>query len=260
MPAFDAYVLCTAPRSGSTLLCKLLAATGIAGKPNSYFHETSLAEWLDDLDMPDVPGRAERETIAAVFAAAIEKGRAGTPVFGLRLQRHSFAFFAEKLALLHPDHRSDVARMEAAFGRTAFIHLTRADKVDQAVSLVRAEQTGLWHRAADGSELERTAPPREPVYDAHAIRAAVEELKVYERDWADWFAREGIEPLRLTYDGLSADPEGTLGDVLEALGLQRTAAHGVVPGVAKLADATNAHWVERFRREQGATPASPPQA
>lgn len=247
MPPYDAYVLCTAPRSGSTLLCKLLAATGIAGNPGSHFHEPSLAEWLADHDLPEVPGRNERDTVATVFAAAIGRGRGGTPVFGLRLQRRSFAFFSEKLALLHPGPAGDAARMEAAFGRTLFIHLTRADKVDQAVSLVRAGQTGLWHRAADGSELERTAPPREPVYDGAAIAAAVAELTGYDREWAEWFDREGVSPLRLTYDALSADPAGTLTTVLEALGLPRAAALGVKPGTARLADATNRDWVERFR-------------
>lgn len=246
---YQAYVLCTAPRSGSTLLCKLLGATGIAGRPASHFHEPSLADWMDDHHVPDVPGRTERDTVAAVFAAAIAHGRGDTPLFGLRLQRHSFAFFSHKLALLHPEPAGDVARIEAAFGRTLFIHLTRADKVDQAVSLVRAEQTGLWHRAADGSELERTAPPREPVYDGRAIAAAVAELSAYDRDWAAWFEREGLEPLRLTYDALAADPAGTLATVLEALGLPREAGRGVTPGVARLADATNRDWVARFRAE-----------
>lgn len=251
---YDAYVLCTAPRSGSTLLCRLLADTGIAGNPGSHFHEPSLAEWLADHDLPEVPGRSERETVAAVFAAAIGHGRGGTPVFGLRLQRHSFAFFSEKLALLHPGPAGDAARMQAAFGRTLFIHLTRADKVDQAVSLVRAGQTGLWHRAADGSELERTAPPREPVYDGAAIAAAVAELSAYDRDWTTWFAREGIDPLPLTYDGLSADPAGTLARVLGALGLPPEAARGVTPGTARLADATSRDWVDRFRSERPRLP------
>ena len=255
---YDAYVLCTAPRSGSTLLCRLLAATGIAGRPGSHFHEPSLAEWLADHDLTEVPGRPERDTVAAVFAAAIEHGRGGTPIFGLRLQRHSFAFFTEKLALLHPEHAGDVARIEAAFGRTLFIHLTRADKIEQAVSLVRAEQTGLWHRAADGSELERTAPPREPSYDFESIRAAYEQLMGYERDWADWFARESLDPLRLTYDALSADPAGTLAAVLEALGLAREAAGGVTPGTARLADATSRDWVVRFRAEAAVAPEATP--
>ena len=185
--------------------------------------------------------------MAAVFAAAIDKGRGRTPVFGLRLQRHSSAFFSEKLALLHPEPAGDAVRMRAAFGHTLFIHLTRADKVDQAVSLVRAEQTGLWHRAADGSELERTAPPREPEYDFEAIRAAVDQLTRYDLEWEALFAGEGLSPLRLTYDALSADPSGTLATVLETLGLPREAANGVTPGVARLADATNSDWVARFR-------------
>lgn len=249
--SYAAYVLCTAPRSGSTLLCRLLADTGIAGRPGSHFHEPSLAEWLAEYELPEVRGRSERDTVAAVFDAAVDKGRGGTPIFGLRLQRHSFGFFAEKLALLHPKPAGDVARIEAAFGRTRFIHLTRADKVDQAVSLVRAEQTGLWHRAADGSELERTAPPREPAYDGAAIRAAYEQLMGYERDWAAWFDREQVSPLRLTYDDLSADPAGTLAIVLAALGLPAEAADGITPGVARLADATNREWVARFRAERG---------
>lgn len=41
-PDYRAYVICTSPRSGSTLLCKLLAATGQAGKPKSYFHKPDL--------------------------------------------------------------------------------------------------------------------------------------------------------------------------------------------------------------------------
>jgi LPS sulfotransferase NodH len=49
MAKFDSYVICTSPRSGSTLLCKMLTSTGAAGKPDSYFFGTSLEEWLDDL-------------------------------------------------------------------------------------------------------------------------------------------------------------------------------------------------------------------
>ena len=50
MADFEAYVICTSPRSGSTLLCKLLVATGVAGLPASHFHEAMTdieAELLD---------------------------------------------------------------------------------------------------------------------------------------------------------------------------------------------------------------------
>ena len=34
---------------------------------------------------------------------------------------------------------------------------SRENKLAQAVSLIKAEQTGLWHIAPDGTELERVA-------------------------------------------------------------------------------------------------------
>src|SRR5215213_3769543 len=33
------YLICTTPRSGSTLLCELLEGTGVAGRPDEYFQQ-----------------------------------------------------------------------------------------------------------------------------------------------------------------------------------------------------------------------------
>ena len=135
MAEYDSYVICTSPRSGSTLLCKLLAATGVAGNPDSYFHRPSISDWLADLGLTRKPSAPERELLEAVFRAAIAKGTLGAGIFGLRLQRHSFDFFIEKLALLYPEHSNDVERLQVAFGRTLFVHPTRRDEVAQAVSM-----------------------------------------------------------------------------------------------------------------------------
>ncbi len=247
MTKFASYVICTSPRSGSTLLCSLLAATGAAGNPKSYFHEPALADWLDRFDLTPDPSMPERDVLAEVFRAAIAKRSLGTGLFGLRLQRHSFDFFIEKLSVLCPGRRNDRERFTAAFGETLFIHLTRTDKVDQAVSYVMANQTGLWHQAPDGTELERLSEPCSPVYDEAEILKRYTELTALDGAWDHWFEKEGIEPLRLTYDALSADPIETLCQILDRLGRDRMAAEGVVPGVAKLADATSRDWVTRFR-------------
>ena len=249
---FDAYVICTSPRSGSTLLCYLLEATGIAGVPDSYFHEPSVAAWIEDLGLSPDPATGEVETLQEVFRKAIALGSGDTGMLGLRLQRHSFGCFTEKLALLHPDPTTDVGRFEAAFGRTLFVHLTREDKLEQAVSFVKARQSGLWHRAPDGSELERLSAPQELCYDREAIAAEMAGMIAMDAAWADWFDGEGITPLRLTYSGLSADPIGTLRTVLTALGRDPASADAVEIGVAKLSDATNEDWVARFRAEEDA--------
>lgn len=244
---YDSYIICTSPRSGSTLLCKLLAAAGVSGNPDSHFHRPSLAAWQKAHNVAVMDGEDERTTLARVFAAAIAKGCGDTGMFGLRMQRGSADYFMEKLSILHPGHTSDKARIEAAFGRTLFIYLSRADKIAQVVSYVKAEQTGLWHVAPDGSELERLAPPREPVYDGPALVQCYETMTGFERAWEDWFAREGISPLRLDYDALSASPRETLRAVLTALGLDGKAADAVSPGVKKIADRVNDEWAERLR-------------
>lgn len=251
MGNYTSYVICTSPRSGSTLLCKLLAATGVAGKPGSYFHDGSLSAWLGYYDLVPDEAATEREVLSEIFAAAIAEGSAGTGMFGLRLQRHSFDFFSQKLAVLHPNPPSGQQRFQAAFGHTAYLHLTRRDKVAQAVSYVKAEQTGLWHAAPDGSELERLSPPQAPAYAPDKIAAQVEEMTAFDRQWESWFEAERLAPLVLTYEALSADPVGTLKRVLEHLGLNPEAAAGVEPGVAKLADEISKDWVARFRAERG---------
>ena len=48
---FRSYIICTSPRSGNTLLCKLLAATNVAGVPGSHFHVPSLEGWLAAYDL-----------------------------------------------------------------------------------------------------------------------------------------------------------------------------------------------------------------
>jgi LPS sulfotransferase NodH len=63
------------------------------------------------------------------------------------------------------------------------------------------------------------------------------------------FEREGIDPVRITYEALSADPEGVLRTLLGHLGLDRDAANGVRPEVAKLADGTSREWAARFRAD-----------
>lgn len=249
-PPLDAYVICTAPRSGSTLLCRMLAATGVAGDPQSYFHGPSIGDWLAYFAIEPSDGASPREVMSDVIRAAIARGRGASALFGLRLQRHSAPHFLAQLSTLHPELSSDRARLEASFGRIAFLHLHRPDKLAQAISYLKAQQTGLWHRAPDGTELERLAAPAEPRYDSAAIQSRIDEFTAFDRAWRSWFASENIEPFRIDYDELAAAPRATLTRTLAFLGLDPAAASGVDPGVAKLADATSEEWAARFRSER----------
>jgi LPS sulfotransferase NodH len=233
------------------LLCKLLAATGVAGKPASYFHNPSIVDWLKSFDLPPESTGTLRDVLGSIFDAARARGAAKTGLFGLRLQRKSFDFVIRQMDVLHPDLPNDRTRFKAAFGCTLFIHLTRRNKLDQAISYVKATQSGLWHIAPDGTEIERISAPKEPVYDASEIAHHLAALTALDSDWEDWFARENIRPLRITYDALAADPAAILAQILDQLGLDPAAAMGATPAVARLADATNRNWADRFRAEIG---------
>ena len=247
---FRSYIICTTPRSGSTLLCKLLAETRVAGVPDSYVHRPSVERWLQTQGLQRADFATEEAALAAVFASVQRAGTAETGLFGLRLQRGSFDFFQQQAARLYPDAPDDAARVEAAFGPTLYVHLTRTDKLAQAISQVIAEQTGLWHRAADGSELERLSGPKPTTYDAEAIARSLAELTALDGAWKDWFEHHDISPLGVTYEDLAHDPSASLATILQALGRDPALAAGIVPPTARLADATNHAWAARFRAER----------
>lgn len=228
------------------MLCKLLAATEVAGNPGSHFHEPSIEAWLGYYGLKRNSCSTEQDVLKAIFAAAIKVGKGRSDIFGLRLQRDSFQFFADKLRVLHPDEATDNERIEAAFGATLFIYLKREDHLGQAISRLRAEQTGLWHRKADGSDLERNTPTRDAGYDHDTIHSYVQNAVEQNEQWARWFAEQSIKPLRISYDELSRRPQAVLSQILTGLGFDASLADTVPVQTAKLADETSTVWRSRF--------------
>lgn len=254
-PMTRCYILCTTPRSGSTLLCKLLAATGRMGDPDSFYHRAAfMRDWAVAWGLAETDPAAGAAFDAAYLAAAIRAGEAGTGRFGMRLQRSYLPLLSATLDRLYPGLPSDRLRFERAFGDLSYLHLSRQDKVAQAVSLVKAEQSGLWHRNADGSELERLAEAREVAYDFRAIHHAVLALQDEDEAWGAWFARERITPLLLSYETFVRQPAETVREICRSLDVTLPETEELRPGLAKLADAVSLDWISRYKAERAAQP------
>lgn len=243
---FDGYIICGTPRTGSTLLCKLLASTGAAGDPHSFYRLQDVPEWAEEWNLPARDMMDELEFNTAYLDAAISAGKGGTGVFGLRLMRENLDELSAILDQIFPNIASDKARFEKAFGNTLYIHLSRENKLAQAISLIKAQQTGLWHIAPDGTEIERVGPPADPRYDFQRIKLEVTELEAYDAAWNVWFATQGINPLRVGYERLSGNPAAALVSICEALGVQAPNVDDVRPGVAKLSDEMSLDWMRRY--------------
>jgi trehalose 2-sulfotransferase len=247
---FTSYIICATPRTGSTLLCKLLASTQTAGNPNSFYHRVEfMREWAVEWGLPDCDPASAKDLDIAYLGATIRAGKAGTGTFGLRLQKEYLRLLSETLDRIFPGLPSDASRFERAFGRILYIHLTRADKVAQAVSLVRAQQSGLWHAAPDGTEIERLSAPQDPHYDFDKIGKEVCDLEAQEASWNDWFERQQITPMRVQYERLAADPAKALIDICKALGVEAPEAQSVRPAVARLSDELSLEWIRRYRAD-----------
>ena len=95
----QSHLICGTPRTGSTLLCGLLAATGVAGKPESYFRlpdEPSYAETWGVRRGPDGP-RDYREYVGAAIVA----GSTSNGVFGARVMWGTMDEVVAKLRAAH---------------------------------------------------------------------------------------------------------------------------------------------------------------
>ena len=248
MPRAMSYLICATPRSGTTMLCDLLTATGRAGAPHSYYRRQDISKRAQDWGLADLDPRAfDRAYLEAVLRA----GTAETGVFGLRLMWGTLAELSESLGRLYAEPPHAAALLEAAFGPLVYVHVSRQDKVAQAVSLLRAEQSGLWHIAPDGAERQRSAPQAPIHYDAVRLSEIVDELERDDAAWTGFFAAHHIAPVQVTYEELIQRPGLEVRKILSALGDTLELTEDVTPGTAKMADRTSQEWAERFRRERG---------
>ena len=105
-----------------------------------------------------------------------------------------------------------VSLLADRLGAPRYVHVTRTDKVAQAVSLWRAVQTRAW-RAGERTEVG------DATYHAGAIGYLASELSDQDDAWRRWFAANGIRPLTIEYDDLAVDTHGTTARVLDHLGV-----------------------------------------
>lgn len=238
----DSYLICATPRTGSSLLCGLLNSTEVAGHPESWFRRQDERAFAASWGIADPLNGTF--SYPSYFQAATAAGSTGNGVFAARVMWGTMDEVITHLAPVYPSHAGSAARLlRAAFGRTRFVYLRRDDVVAQAVSLLRAEQTGVWVETID----ERQEPVAELGFDFGEVRDLVQQIKEDNAAWEAWFAVGGIEPYRVLYEELDADPVGTASGVLTFLGLDLPAGHEITVRHKRLADELNAQWIESYR-------------
>jgi trehalose 2-sulfotransferase len=262
------YLICTTPRSGSTLLCEALTNTGIAGQPEEFFQvrketgatrrpleyfegteTTEIAAILggctefDDPLMNPVPG----ESYADYLARVMQQRTTPNGVFGAKVMWGYFGGLISNLARI-PIYRdlTESNLLATIFPNLHYIRLIRNDKVSQAVSLWKAIQTWAWsyeHASTSANQL----PVRQLTFHFGAIDHLVQQIVADEAVWQQYFTDHDIEPFTVVYEELTAAYEETARNILHFLDISvpenlEFAERRMKPQ----ADALSKEWIERY--------------
>jgi LPS sulfotransferase NodH len=237
------YLICATPRTGSSLLCGLLDSTGVAGHPESWFRRQGEQEFASCWGVAD----PSDGTFGYVdyLRAAVAAGSTANGVFAARIMWGTMDEVIAHLAPVYPGYAGSRADLlSVAFGSVRFVYLRRANVVAQAVSLLRAEQTGVWTETAG----ERQEPAGEPGFDFGQVRERVRLIEDHNAAWQQWFAAEGIQPYPVLYEDLEVDPVRIARGVLGFLGLDLPVGREITIRHKRLADELNARWIESYHR------------
>jgi LPS sulfotransferase NodH len=177
-PAHTRYVIFFTPRSGSSRVTELLRGTGVLGNPGEVFNPKFIPR------------------IAKVYSAG------SLPDYvGLLLRAHQTGgVFGCEITYRHIERsfRSG-KRFLQALRPTACLWLLREDIVAQAVSLSRMRQTGIAHSVQSDRESMIRAETHFS-YNPGQILKALQRLHWMESRTEALIQREGLSPLRLSYE------------------------------------------------------------
>lgn len=187
------YIICATPRCGSTFLGETLMRTRLAGIPWDHF----IAWYWATLE----PERLQQDfmrpwllSTKAYIEKVFREGATPNGVFGTKMMRRRLDIVVDKLKTLAEVHRplSAAETLAAVFLNLRYIHITRQDKIRQAVSQARAIQSDLWfeleawyfeepradkkYLAQIKANMEKAAQVK-LVYDFHQIKSAYDERR-----------------------------------------------------------------------------------
>jgi LPS sulfotransferase NodH len=218
------------PRSGSSWFGDLLRSTGALGNPEEFLNQDINAEVVRRFG-----ARTEIDYLNAVEA------NTATPngVFSMEvIWGHIELCEIDLLGYYRDAH---------------FVYLRRKDILAQAISLLLATQSGVFHNAGDGPSRSQ-ADVAERLVSVEVTLAAIRSwwghLLNYECLAEVQLAIRGIRPLRLYYEDIVGDPAGTVARVLAHCGVSQEGANPPNSAHQPVRGALNDELAQLFRTRE----------
>jgi LPS sulfotransferase NodH len=230
-PAADlSYVIHFTPRSGSSWLSGILAATGRLSAANEAFNPNFVPRIAHALQATDMD----------LYIRLLRRRFNTHGVYGVEVTAHQINRVFGRYARFH-DH----------FGTATPFWLIRQDIVAQAVSLAKMVHTEISHARTPEEAVRAAGADATFAYDAAAIGKWLHHIRVAETASERWFARYGLSPLRMSYEQITAlAPLRMVNVVARHIGVPDIAPMDFAGQHSKLGTDQNTAFAERFRQEE----------
>ncbi len=237
------YTIWFSQRTGSTLLCKALESTGVAGKPAEWLHVSSGVQLCTHYG---VSSPAELQT------KLWELGSTPNQVFGLKhgISEPHFSSVIETFRKFPGCNGRSCDRGEVwenAFPKGKHVFMTRRNKVRLAVSWWKAIQTQEWHRKHGAKPTKEDVRER---YSFDAIDTLYVASVMREAGTQEFFTEAGIVPLTIVYEDFVQCYKTTVLEILKYLDIPSEGVTVAPPYYERLADEVSQEWAQRFRQER----------
>ena len=214
----------------------MLGNSGCLGSPDEYFCPQNRARFVRENHLQEA--LESNKLVQAIIAGHTSE----SGIFSAKL-------FPDNLDWILSAHGADPGSVDNPllrhiFPEPVFIRIDRRDKLAQAISLVKSQQTSLWH--SDAAPLFRRL---KPYYDRERISRAKRILELDSQRWDNFFRRCGIQPLALNYEDFSSDLRGTVQRIFDYLQLDSRADEIPLPAKRILRDSTSEDWKKRYEEE-----------
>jgi len=227
----SSVLLCALPRTGTALTGRLLERNGLGTFGEWFWREDVARNWK----------AWGCDSWGDYVQSVLEHGTSDSGVFGVKLMWGYLGDTLFELRRLSREYdAADLAVLSSVFPRPRFVWLRREDVVMQAVSWVKAVQTGQW--------MSGQPVTGEAKFDFEEIDGLYHLARVQDGSWRRWFEAQRIEPFEIVYEELCREPERVVAEALAFLGVDAEPRVEIPRDLLKQADGMNAEWAERYRR------------
>lgn len=231
------YIVCANGRTGTALFAHILKSHDL-GYPSPIDLENKPIKNEIDLYLPTL-----RDSYNA-------------PVWSRTIGCHAMPKFIEICRRFNGLSRrhSHKQILELTFPNIRFIYISRLDTLRQAISVIKARQSGCWGI----TNITETPDFSDYVYDYDQITAAIERIEYIKNIWREWFRLTNIDPLQITYEDLCQSPLRVIALCAKLLCVDNiTISRDLLnDGLAKKsapvkqADSLSEEWATRYERQR----------